>query len=68
MKTTFNISGMSCEHCVKHVTEALKKLKGVKSVSVSLKNNNASVEHKDELSFNDIKNAVIDAGYGIVEN
>ena len=68
MKTTINISGMSCKHCVKHVTEALKKLKGVKSVSVSLKNNNALVEHKEDLSFDEIKNSIIDAGYEIVEN
>jgi copper ion binding protein len=66
MKTILNISGMTCNHCVKHVTEALKKLKGIKSVSVSLENNSASIEHKDNLSLEDMKNAVIDAGYEIV--
>jgi len=68
MKTTLNISGMTCGHCVKHVTEALKKLKGVKSVSVSLENNNALVEHKENISFDEMKNAVIDAGYEVVES
>ena len=33
---TILIEGMSCGHCSKRVEEALKAIKGVKSVSVSL--------------------------------
>ena len=35
-KLTLHIEGMSCGHCVKHATEALKAVKGVKSAEVSL--------------------------------
>jgi copper ion binding protein len=66
MKTTLKIDGMSCEHCVKHVTEALKGIKGVKSAKVSLKDNNAVVEHGDEASLEALKAAVVEAGYEVV--
>jgi cation transport ATPase len=33
--TTLNIEGMSCEHCVRTVTEALERLNGVSSVRVA---------------------------------
>ena len=34
--TTLRLSGLTCEHCVAHVTEELKALDGVKNVSVLL--------------------------------
>jgi copper ion binding protein len=63
MKTILNIEGMSCEHCVKHVTEALKGVAGVKSAKVSLKKKNAEVKHDDGVSLDALKAAVSEAGY-----
>lgn len=34
--TTLKVSGMTCHHCVAHVTEELEALTGVKNVSVLL--------------------------------
>ena len=34
--TTLKVSGLTCGHCVAHVTEELKALDGVKNVSVVL--------------------------------
>ncbi|MHC6203978.1 heavy-metal-associated domain-containing protein [Breznakiellaceae bacterium SP9] len=65
MKTTLNITGMSCEHCVKHVKEALEGIAGVKSAKVSLKANNAEVNHADTVSLETMKAAVTEAGYEI---
>jgi copper ion binding protein len=65
MKTTLKIEGMSCEHCVKHVTEALEGISGVKSAKVSLKNKNAEVDHADTVSPETMKAAVVEAGYEI---
>ena len=56
---------MSCAHCVKHVTEALKELKGVKSVKVSLEKKTANVEHNGDVTLDSMKAAVEDAGYQI---
>jgi copper ion binding protein len=66
MKTTLKIEGMSCEHCVKHLTGALEGIAGVSSASVSLQNKNAVVEHGDAVTLNVMKAAVEEAGYEVV--
>ncbi|MDR1059088.1 MAG: cation transporter [Treponema sp.] len=65
MKTTLKIEGMSCEHCVKHVTEALKAVRGVKSAKVSLKEKSAVVDHGEEANLALMKDAVTEAGYEV---
>lgn len=42
---TLRIEGMSCEHCVKRVTDALKALKGVKKATVNLEAKSAEVAY-----------------------
>ena len=39
-----SVEGMSCEHCVRSVQEALESLEGIASVSVSLEDGAALVE------------------------
>ena len=63
MNTVIKIEGMSCEHCVKHIREALEGLAGVKSAKVSLKDKSASVEHSPDLNPDALKAAVAEAGY-----
>ena len=65
MKTTLKIEGMSCEHCVKHVTQALEWISGVVSAKVSLKHNNAEVEHADAVNPEALKAAIVEAGYEV---
>ncbi|MDR3160604.1 MAG: copper ion binding protein [Spirochaetaceae bacterium] len=66
MKSTLKIEGMSCDHCVRHVTNALKGLEGVKSAEVDLKKKTAQVEHADGVSLDALKAAVSEAGYEVV--
>jgi copper chaperone CopZ len=63
MKTKLNIEGMSCEHCVKHVTQALEGVAGVKSALVNLKEKSALVDHGDGVNLEALKAAVVEAGY-----
>lgn len=66
MKVTEDIAvrGMSCKHCVKAVTDAVKALDGVKKVKVSLENNSATVEYDDQKTGADaIKAAIREQGY-----
>jgi len=65
MKKKVLISGMSCEHCVKHVTNALQELAGVSNVEVSLAAKNAIIEASDDLTDEAIKAAIDDAGYEV---
>ncbi|GHV09666.1 mercuric reductase [Clostridia bacterium] len=62
MTNTLNIGGMSCEHCVAHVTSALAEIAGVRSVKVSLKDGNAVVEHSG-VDLETLKAAIEEAGY-----
>ena len=63
MNITLNIGGMSCPHCVKHVTNALQELPGVSGAVVSLEKNTAEVEHDGSVAFETMKTAVEEAGY-----
>ena len=41
---TFSVTGMTCDNCVHHVTEAIKAVDGVKATVVSLATNSARVD------------------------
>ena len=58
------IEGMSCDHCVKHVKEALLKVKGVKKADVSLKNNSAVIQGDFDPDL--IRKSISEAGYKAV--
>ena len=64
-KKVISIEGMMCQHCVKHVTEALQKIDGVIDVKVSLEQKNAVVHVNDSATDDMLKNAVVEAGYEV---
>ena len=66
MKKTLMIDGMMCQHCVKHVTDALSALPGCR-VDVSLENKCAEVEMSQELDNATLTKAVTDAGYTVTD-
>ena len=63
-KTKLKIGGMSCEHCVKTVKDALTALEGVQRVKINLRKGEAVVRF-DELSVNpvNLKDAITEAGF-----
>ena len=63
MVKTFNVKGMMCQNCVKHVTKALQGVEGVSEVSVSLENNQATVTCTDTVLDQTLIDAIVDAGY-----
>ena len=65
MKTVLQIEGMSCDHCVQHVKEALETVAGVTSAEVSLNAKTATVEHEPGVNLAMLKAAVEKAGYEI---
>jgi len=65
MKKTLKIEGMSCKHCVAHVTEALRGVPGVESAQVSLESKSAVVTGS-ALDDAAMKAAVAEAGYEVV--
>ena len=66
MKKTMIVEGMSCNHCVKAVKNALGELKGVSKVDVDLEAKKVEVEGEN-LVDEKLKEAIEDAGYDVVE-
>lgn len=69
MQTTrLKIQGMSCQMCVKHVTNALSGIEGVTEVEVSLDEAQATVRYDpDQAGMAAFKAAVDEVGYKIVD-
>ena len=65
LKTIVNIEGMCCEHCAKRVENALSVVHGVVNADVKLKKNLAVLRSREQLSEEEIKKAVTDAGYTV---
>jgi len=64
--TTLKVTGMSCAHCVDHVTKALKGVPGVISAKVDLGKGQAEVSYDDaKATPADLEKAVEKAGYNI---
>jgi len=63
MKKLIKVQGMSCKHCVMHVTEALKDVSGVTNVVVSLEDGTAIVEVTDAVTDQALAAAITDVGY-----
>ncbi len=59
------IEGMSCQHCVNHVKNALEELDGVKSAKVSLENKSAEIELNHDVDDEKIKAAIDEVGYEV---
>jgi len=60
------IEGMTCSHCVRTVVEALQKVPGVRSATVSLADKKATLDVADgQVKRSDLVAAVADAGYRV---
>ena len=65
-KYDLKVRGMMCGNCVKHVEKALSSMNGVKSVSVDLDNAAATVESSVEITMDEFKKVIEEAGYELV--
>ena len=63
-KTKLKIKGMSCQHCVKTVKDALTALEGVQRAKVNLRKGEAVVRF-NELYINpvNLRDAITQAGF-----
>ena len=65
-KITLKVEGMSCEHCVKAVNDALAGITGITNVAVSLKDGTVSFSQDPALApIEAIKAAIIEEGYEV---
>jgi copper chaperone len=63
-KTTLDVRGMTCNHCVHAVLTALEELPGVRSALVELDRGRAVVEYDEsQASPREMTTAVAESGY-----
>ncbi|ANU24318.1 copper chaperone CopZ [Planococcus donghaensis] len=68
MKEQINlqVSGMSCQHCVKSVEESVMALPGIEKVEVSLATNSVDVAYDaSAVDVGQIAEAIEDQGYDV---
>jgi copper chaperone len=64
--STYTVVGMTCEHCVRSVSEEVGAITGVSDLSVDLATGSLSVTTDDEPVADDaVREAVVEAGYSI---
>ena len=63
--TTFTVTGMTCDHCVRSVQSELSKLTDVTEVEVDLPSGQVTVESSSELDAAAVAAAVEEAGYEV---
>ena len=59
----YKVEGMTCASCSSHVDKAVRKVKGVKDVSVNLLTNSMVVSYEAPATSAIIEKAVSDSGY-----
>ena len=65
--SVLKVQGMSCDHCVKAITDALGELPGVSNVNIDLKAATVSFAFEPALTpLEKIKLTITEAGYDIV--
>lgn len=62
---TFTVDGMTCDHCVKAVTEEITKIEGVVGVDVELATGSVTVASDAGVADDDVRAAVDEAGYEV---
>jgi copper chaperone len=65
-KINMPVKGMTCNHCVMTVTNALKAVDGVKVATVNLEQESAKITFDETMTNVDsLKQAVVSAGYQV---
>lgn len=62
-ESTYTVTGMTCEHCVRSVTEEVSEVTGVSDVSVDLASGRVTVTSESPLDDAAVRAAVEEAGY-----
>lgn len=63
---TFQVSGMTCGHCERAVTEEISRIPGVHGVTVELATGSVTVTAARPVDRVDVASAVDEAGYTVV--
>lgn len=59
----FRVPGVSCDHCVRAITQEVSALPGVQQVVVDLADKSVRVNHEGKVGMKELIDAINEAGY-----
>lgn len=65
LETTYTVTGMTCDHCVRAVTGEVGRLDGVTAVDADLGSGHVRVTSEAPLDDEAVRAAVAEAGYEV---
>jgi copper chaperone len=65
-RRTYTVTGMTCDHCVRSVSEEITAIDGVTGVAVDLSTGSVAVTSDHHLEQADVRAAIEEAGYALV--
>mgnify|MGYP006451673347 FL=1 len=69
MQKVLKVEGMTCEHCVQTITEAVGKMSGVEKVDVSLEQKEVTVDFDEsQTEMEKISAQIEEAGFEVKGN
>ena len=64
---TLNVEGMTCDHCVQTIKEAVSNLVGISRVEVDLENKQVAVEYDKALvKFDSLTDKIVEIGFEVI--
>ena len=64
---TLNVEGMTCDHCVQTIKEAVNNLVGISRVEVDLENKQVAVEYdKTLVKLDSITDKIVEIGFEVI--
>ena len=68
-KESLKVEGMTCQHCVQTITDALAKIAGTNKVAVDLDKKEVQVDYNDEkTNLQEISDKIVEVGFELVKN
>jgi copper ion binding protein len=64
--STYAVTGMTCEHCVRAVTGEVRRIEGVSEVTVDLPTGALTISSSEPIEDAAVAEAVAEAGYQLV--
>ena len=62
---TYNVTGMTCEHCTRAISAGIAAVAGVTAVDVDLTTGTVTVGSSQPVNIAEIRDAVEEAGYSL---
>ena len=66
---SLKVEGMTCQHCVQTITDALGKTAGINKVAVYLDKKEVQVDYNEEkTNLQEISDKIVEVGFELVKN